>query len=204
MNFTIRLLRHGQTDLNVLNKYVSRSDVDLNEYGKNQSKKRAKEFYNDGFEAIYTSPMKRSFNTAKELEKILKIPIFVDERLKEIDLGCFEGFSPDELSDQSSSYNSDFRLWRDNKVVKFPSSGEDIKEALKRSSEFWNDICDINMNVIVVSHSIIIRLMIFNNIFKASYKSYRSLNIDNCGYIDIRVSMGNYTIINVTNPHYMR
>lgn len=84
----IYIVRHGQTDWNLEGRYQGRIDIELNEKGINQAKKIYEELKNIKFDKVFSSPLKRAYQTAQIIcdEDIIK-----DERLIERSNGELEG-----------------------------------------------------------------------------------------------------------------
>ena len=64
MKTKVFLVRHGETEWNKLGKFQGCKDIDLSEEGFIQAKYLFNRFNND-FDYIYTSPLKRALQTAQ-------------------------------------------------------------------------------------------------------------------------------------------
>src|SRR5712692_6121994 len=99
------LIRHGQTSLHkgeILAGWTNDPGLDFD--GQQQVKKLAEHirelFPQLHFDAIYASPLPRAKQTAEMLSAILTIPLFMDNNLKEINIGDWEGHSLAEIAIQ--------------------------------------------------------------------------------------------------------
>ena len=92
----IYIVRHGQTASNKGDKLLGVTDEGINEFGKLQIKEVKEKLENIDFEICYTSPLKRTLQTA-EIISDGRIPIVTDERLLERGFGTLEGGSTNEL-----------------------------------------------------------------------------------------------------------
>jgi ribonuclease H / adenosylcobalamin/alpha-ribazole phosphatase len=101
------LLRHGQTQMSAQRRYAGcRTDVPLNETGLSQAVAAAKRLADAGLDAIVSSPLLRTRQTAGEVAALCRLPVQVDEGLRETDFGDWEGLTfaevrerwPDELT----------------------------------------------------------------------------------------------------------
>lgn len=91
------LVRHGQTEWNQGNeRFRGRADVPLNDTGKIQAQKIAARLAKEKINAIYVSPMQRTFYTAQPLATALKIKAEPHPGLLDIDVGALEGMTIDE------------------------------------------------------------------------------------------------------------
>lgn len=86
------LIRHGRTDWNDKRKLQGWTDVPLNEEGKRMAEAAAKEYADVHFDVCYCSTLVRARETAEILLKGRDIPIYYDERLKEMGFGIYEGY----------------------------------------------------------------------------------------------------------------
>jgi broad specificity phosphatase PhoE len=156
------LIRHGQTSLHkrgVLAGWTNDPGLDLD--GQLQVKKLAEhisEFLPQlHFDAIYTSPLPRAKQTAEILSAILKIPIFVDDNLKDINIGDWAGLSVAEVKNTAIGK----RYFHDPVGVRLPD-GEEIVEVLERVIPVFERIRmdHNNDSAIVVSHLDVIKLIL--------------------------------------------
>lgn len=95
----ILLIRHGETDWNVQGRWQGHAPVPLNDQGRRQAALLAEALvqYPDRISAIYSSDLSRAFETASIIGNRLGLPVFPDVRLREIDLGDWQGLTYDEV-----------------------------------------------------------------------------------------------------------
>jgi broad specificity phosphatase PhoE len=156
------LIRHGQTSLHereILAGWTNDPGLDL--AGKQQVKKLAKHirkfFPQRHFSAIYTSPLPRAKQTAEIFSTILSIPLFVEDNLKDINIGDWAGQSFAEV------VNSDLgkRYFLDPVGVRLPN-GEEIVEVLDRVIPVTERILmhSKNRSAIIIAHLDVIKLIL--------------------------------------------
>lgn len=85
------IIRHGQTDWNLINRIQGQKDVSLNKTGIIQAEKARKEILKYNFDLIICSPLKRAKQTAEIINQNRNIEIIYDKALMERNLGEFEG-----------------------------------------------------------------------------------------------------------------
>jgi len=147
----IILLRHGES-LSNRNEYLTgRIDVDLTREGRRQAKRAASflEKHIQNIDLIYSSPLKRTLNTAKEVKSRMKIPIKRDDLLIETNFGDWEQKSKKDLV-----FESDWKEYiKDPFHFHFPG-GESPQDVKKRVLAFKNKIKkdDSWKNILLVSH----------------------------------------------------
>lgn len=94
----IWLVRHGQTDANLLGRYQGHLDLPLNETGREQvlvmGAQLREELQTRGItsvQALYSSDLIRTRQTAQAAADSLGMEVLPDERLREINMGDWEG-----------------------------------------------------------------------------------------------------------------
>lgn len=96
------LARHGQTDWNLEGRWQGQSPraPALNETGKAQALAILEQARDLDFSAVYSSDLPRARQTAALLAGSLDLPVTVEPRLREMDLGLWEGMLHDEIRTQ--------------------------------------------------------------------------------------------------------
>ena len=85
------IMRHGKTDWNAMRKLQGRTDIPLNEEGRQMAEHARTEYADIHFDICYCSPLIRAKETAEIVLKGRNIPIITDDRLKEMSFGSYEG-----------------------------------------------------------------------------------------------------------------
>ena len=121
------LIRHGQTQYHLENRYCGFSNPSLNEKGIWQSKMLLDRLSTIKVERVYSSDLKRAFETTKIIFKdnfIEQLPDF-----REMDFGVFEGLRYDDVV---KIYPCFYKDWLTNPAgIKFPG-GEALEDLVKR------------------------------------------------------------------------
>lgn len=127
------LIRHGQTIWNKKGLLQGRTDIDLTEEGKNQAFELGLKYKNLKFDKVFSSPLKRAYETAELIIQNPKIKIIKDERLVELCFGEQEGKDFNEWKKESSPYNAFF-----NAPEKYnpPKNGETLQNIMERTKDF--------------------------------------------------------------------
>ena len=84
-------IRHGETDLNIVKRLQGATDIPLNENGEAIAIETGQGMKDIHFDMIFTSPLKRAYRTAELVRGDREIPLYIDERLREICFGDYEG-----------------------------------------------------------------------------------------------------------------
>lgn len=155
----LTLVRHGETEWNRLRKCQGISDIPLNENGIFQSKKLGENLKNERIDAIFSSGLRRAAATAREIAKHHNIEVSVNEDLREMDQGDFEGV---EFSEIGEKHSDKLKEWTKNPEQFRIPGGETFAEVQSRATDAiaqirskWTD-----SRVVVVSHNLTIVAML--------------------------------------------
>lgn len=133
----IYVLRHGQTDYNLMGKFQGRIDVPINQNGISQVEEAAKEISNIKFNNVYSSPLKRAIQTATIVSKS---EIQIDERIIERSFGLLEGKqSINDYENRIEQYKIETIGNLQKRVYNF------LDEIIKKTSK--------NDNILIVTHA---------------------------------------------------
>lgn len=142
------LLRHGHTDFNLNSRLQGVSDIPLATEGVRAVDFCLSRFPLNKYNCVYSSPLRRARQTAELVAEYLGIPLVIDERLTERNLGDLEGLLFDEALDRLpagfSLLSPDVR----------PVGGEAIVDLFPRVKEFVSEIIYSGESVIVVVHGV--------------------------------------------------
>lgn len=146
----IVFIRHGRTDINKKGCYLGAIDDELSFEGRREII-NLKNFLTDiEFDAVYVSPLKRAKQTIEILEKGYSI----DERLREINFGIFDGLHHREIEEK---YPKEYAGWtRDYINYKIPE-GESLSELFDRVEDFIKDVSNKHKRVLAITHGGVIR-----------------------------------------------
>ena len=117
-SYHIYLIRHGLTKANLEGKYIGETDLDLCEEGVSELLSLKKQFAYPAVGRVYSSPLRRSVQTARLLYPEMT-PVTVDS-LREYAFGAFENKTPEELKELPS-----YRSWIDSAQKTVPDGAED-------------------------------------------------------------------------------
>ncbi len=150
---TLILVRHAEPVDDMRGRCYGTLDVGLSERGAADAETVADRL-SDGYEIVYTSPRTRALETAKPLAAARGVPLEVDERLREIDFGSFEGRTYEEIERTDPEL---FRAWMETPTsVRFPG-GESYADVRSRALAAYDEIRAAYGCAVVVSHGGVIR-----------------------------------------------
>ena len=93
---TVYFVRHGTTASNVGGRFQGSTDIPLGELGLRQADALAERFRGMPLDAVYTSPLKRAYQTAQGVCRYLACEPQCEEALREIDGGLLENRSNEQ------------------------------------------------------------------------------------------------------------
>jgi probable phosphoglycerate mutase len=153
------IIRHAESEWNPIGRYQGLLDPGLSERGLKQAELLGRALEKEKLDAIYSSPLKRTYQTAQEIAKRHGLEIIEDRRIIEIDHGVWSGMLVEEVKER---FPEDFRMWLEEPHrVKF-EGGESLQDVFKRVKDFLEFIREKHwgQTVAVVSHTVPIRAML--------------------------------------------
>ncbi|CAL1240587.1 histidine phosphatase family protein [Candidatus Methylocalor cossyra] len=151
----IDLMRHGESVGG--SRYRGQMDDPLSDTGWAQM--RAAIGGARPWDVIFSSPLSRCFDFAEELSARSGIPLEVDERLKEIGFGVWQGKTREEITQYDPGLLQ--RFYRD-PLTHRPDGAEGLAEFRTRIVSAWNDILarHAGRHILIVCHAGTIRMVL--------------------------------------------
>ena len=158
MSEPVRLLlaRHGQTEWHRDNRYVSRTDIGLSETGHKEAQMLAHRAAEESPDLILCSPLKRARMTARPAAEACGVDFEIDERLRELDFGEWEGKTFAEIREETPDLPE---LFQESAKHGFPG-GEPLSEGAGRFLKVFTDLHGSHggKTVLIVTHNTLLRL----------------------------------------------
>lgn len=202
MKTKVFLVRHGETEWNRLGKFQGCKDINLSKEGIVQASYLSKKF-NNNFDFIYTSPLKRALQTAEVISANKEIkPIIINE-LREINFGEWEGLTLKEIS---NNFPKEFNNWRNDKI-EAPMCGGDLslKNASRRAKNAITEIVDKHKEkkILIVAHGGIIKAGLIG-LFEWDMTMYHKINLGNTAICEINFDLSlNPTIVKINDTSHL-
>lgn len=165
------LTRHGQTVWHHDNRYAGISEVKLNETGLWEAQALARRAVKEHPNLIVCSPLSRAVETAQRAAEACGLELVIDERLREVDFGEWEGKTLEEIRTIDPLAVEQFET--DPVEYGFPG-GEPLPEAVRRALEALHEL-DANrpgQKILVVAHNTLIRVVLCS-LLRIPLKDYR-------------------------------
>jgi broad specificity phosphatase PhoE len=156
------LIRHGQTSWNAAGLWQGHGDPDLTDEGRAQADRLARSLQGEmdtSWTRVLSSDLARAHQTAMTVADLLSLPIELDVRLRELDVGTWSGLSRSEIEGRDPETLEAFE--RGEPMIR-PGGGESRIEIRERTHEF---VCDLvnrlaGESLIVVTHLGVIRALV--------------------------------------------
>jgi len=153
------LIRHGETVWNSQQRMQGHSNSDLSEEGRAQIESLGQWMKNVSFDHIYSSDSLRARQTAEAITKYSGHTLKIDQRLREKNLGVFEGLTTEEAKERHPEIFRLFKTAGSNYVI---DEGESTQQLLDRTLEFIEEIrlMHLDKRVVLVTHGGVVRVLI--------------------------------------------
>jgi broad specificity phosphatase PhoE len=150
----IYLVRHGQSQGNIEGWVQGLLDSPLSERGREESLCLAKRLKRETkIDLIFTSPLKRAFDTSQIIAHRLACPLITDQDLREYNMGPIAGLTPQEIKQH---YPARYQAFERNEYPTY-LPGEEGREAFEKRvrQSFTRILRQMNNEqvAVVVSHS---------------------------------------------------
>jgi len=131
MTSKLVLVRHGQSEWNLANRFTGWVDVDLSEKGVEEAKEAGRKIEEAGikFDVAHTSILKRAIKTcnyALECSNQMYVPVYKSWRLNERHYGGLQGLNKDETRDKYG--DEQVHIWRRSYDTLPPDLSEEEQE----------------------------------------------------------------------------
>jgi 2,3-bisphosphoglycerate-dependent phosphoglycerate mutase len=176
------LLRHGESQWNLENRFTGWVDVELSPKGEGEAKMAGEYLRDIQIDKLYTSVLKRAMNTAAIALAAAgkgEIPTERDQALNERHYGDLQGLNKAETAEQYG--DEQVKIWRRSYDVPPPGeNGESLKDTAARTLPYFNAhiLPDIKsgLNVLVVAHGNSLRSIVME-LDKLTREQVLELNI---------------------------
>ncbi|HVA25302.1 MAG TPA: 2,3-bisphosphoglycerate-dependent phosphoglycerate mutase [Chloroflexota bacterium] len=160
------LLRHGQSQWNLENRFTGWVDVSLTEAGREEARTAGERLASQGiwFDVAYTSVLSRAADTLDIALGVLgqkDLPIHNDQALNERMYGDLQGLNKSETAAKFG--DEQVHIWRRSYDVP-PPNGESLKDTQERALPYFQAHIEPQLragkNVLVVAHGNSLRAII--------------------------------------------
>ena len=197
MSMRLFLVRHGLSSFNKKGLIQGRIDESyLTDEGYEQAKLTGSLLNEIKFDQIYSSPLKRAAETAREIEKCFNenFNIYYDKNLLEVDLHKWSGLTSKDIK---SKYKDSYLIWK-NDPEKLELKNKDnitykpIQDLFEQARLFIQNLqeehkSNKNQNILIIAHNAILRCLILYLLNKPN-QGFRKIRLDNASISIINIS----------------
>lgn len=163
---TLVLLRHGESQWNLENRFTGWVDVPLSPKGIEEARNAGEKLKSYKFDRAFTSVLKRANDTLRivlELSGQTSIPTEFNQALNERHYGDLQGLNKAETAQKYG--DAQVKLWRRSFDVQ-PPNGESLKDTLARVLPYWESAIlpcvKKGENLIVAAHGNSLRSLVMH------------------------------------------
>lgn len=175
----IYITRHGETKWNIEGRIQGHLDSELTQKGIEAANKLQKRLEKEDIDLIISSPLERAHKTARIIKKDRDIEIKLNEKLKEINCGEFEGNRFEDIWEK----NPEARIkLKENPFGYVYPKGESLKIFYSRVAEGFEEILEKHKdkNILIVAHGGTIRSIVSKIHNKLEGINWFKNVVDNC------------------------
>jgi probable phosphoglycerate mutase len=171
------ILRHGETQWNVVGRYMGHLDSPLSALGELQAKRLAERCSSMPFDVLYSSDLGRAASTARFIARECRKEVLFDQGLRERNMGIFEGLTLAEMNLRYPNERAEYARIGENYVI---PSGESAAQRIAIALECLEKLATRHPNetVVVVTHGGVL-ISLFESALGLPFGSanrYRRLN----------------------------
>jgi probable phosphoglycerate mutase len=174
------LVRHGATTWNTEGRFTTRTDVELSPEGVEQAEAAARGFAAVVVDRVICSPLRRAAATGEAIAAAApgRPPVTIDERLREIDAGPFEGLTGPEI--EAGPLAAAFHRWRSETDPVWPDGAEPYESAVARARSFFNDVRHLPGTTVAATHGSLARVLVTAILLGVAPGLHRRMWLDHC------------------------
>ncbi|HEX7392538.1 MAG TPA: histidine phosphatase family protein [Thermoplasmata archaeon] len=195
------LVRHGETDWNSAAIFRGHEDVRLNSVGIAQADAVGEALESRVFEAIYSSPLKRSLVTATRIAIPHQIDVHVNQGFVDVNYGTWQGLKEATVKQKNPRA---YERWTNTPTkMKFPG-GDSMKKAWKRVNTSLRELLVLHGlgTVVIVSHRIPLKFMTAY-LLGTGFESFPSVKHDPCAISIFSVDDGKFEPIVLNDTRHL-
>ena len=161
MTNTIYIVRHVQTEWNLLGKTQGHGNSDLTPKGIEQAELLADSMTKYPIDYIYSSDLGRAYQTAEIIGNKLNIEVEKTEALREMNFGTWEGRIIKDIIEEDPEL---YKMWRNEPHLAKIPQGETLSQIKERTDAFIKEINEKydGKHIVLVTHSLCARIMLLS------------------------------------------
>lgn len=160
------LLRHGESQWNLENRFTGWVDVDLSPKGEVEARQAGEKLKDTPIDKVYTSVLKRAIRTADMALAVggkTNLPTERDQALNERHYGDLQGLNKAETATKFG--DEQVHIWRRSYDVR-PPNGESLQDTAARVMPYWESKIrpdlEAGLNLLVAAHGNSLRALVMH------------------------------------------
>lgn len=178
-------VRHGETDWNVSLQYQGQAGVPLNDRGREQARLSAVRLRRYGVAALYGSDVVRAWETSEIVGHELGLTPQPLPDLREIDVGQWEGLTPEELYRRFPEHMQEYERDPARTVRLGGESYAQLQERALRALNFIHETHSLGDTIVAVSHGGTIRAILCH-IINLDLSYFGRMWLDNGSFTELQ------------------
>ncbi|MFB3225182.1 histidine phosphatase family protein [Exiguobacterium sp. PHA03] len=156
---TLYITRHGETEWNLEKRMQGWEDSPLTAKGRQNARDLGHRLREIHLDHLYISPIGRVRETVRMMDLDPAIPVTIDDRLREMHMGTWEGRTAAEIEVAHPLAHAAF--WQTPHTY-IPESGESFDAVRERILSFLERLADHeeDENVLIVTHGIFLNILL--------------------------------------------
>lgn len=147
---SIILVRHGRTAWHAEGRYAGTADVPLDEAGLEQARQVADRLAGTHIDYIYSSPLSRCLELAKGVAAGHGLEVELDDRIKEIDLGRWDGETYKEIFEKDGEI---LKKWIGDPTSVTIPGGESLTDVQERAMKWFTEAGNLRPDGTILASS---------------------------------------------------
>lgn len=175
---TLYVIRHGESESNVMGKYGGQYDTPLTAKGLAQARQVAGKLAGMRFESIVSSSLRRARQTAEIIQEAFGLPLILSDDFRERNMGVYEGLTEAEIIERYPD------LWArrcTRRLDDAPTNGETYQQFIDRIASALMRLKEdhAGQSVLLVTHSFVARV-IHKHLNGLSFDDMHGFQLANC------------------------
>jgi broad specificity phosphatase PhoE len=152
------LIRHAESSWNAAGRWQGHGDPPLSDRGRAQADALARELARESIDIVVSSDLRRAAETAAILAEARGLRPLLNPRLRELDLGDWEGLTRDQIERTAGDA---LRRFDDGDLDVRPGGGENLREIEQRAFSAVTELVDAHpgRRLAIVTHLGVIRAL---------------------------------------------
>jgi len=195
------IVRHGETDWNASGRYQGQLDTALNPAGRQQARAVARRLAAEEIHAIYSSDLRRAFDTAAAIAEPHPVDAIPEPRLREVHWGVWQGMTRAQIETQDAER---LATWAKDRVNLQAPNGESLAQVADRVQGVLDEIRARHPDetVVLVAHGGVVRLVACL-LLDHPLSHYWQFEVDNTAIGEIEVQGRGVVLTRWNDTHHL-